>query len=106
MLPRLTSLLLSVFAVNPMSQVTFFCAIGAPCTPTSIPLLSTLPALMNGFSVKASDGARGFRSNRSDVFLSKYVSSTPTRSWKKPASNPASNSVPRSGLRFGFPGLA
>src|SRR5690242_15476275 len=30
----------------------------------------------------------------------------PARSWKKPASKPVSNSVPRSGLRLGLPGLA
>ena len=52
-----------------------------------------------------SDGGIGWAMIRSFVVLSKYVSSADTRLLKKPASTPASNSMPRSGLRLALPGL-
>src|SRR5581483_1134935 len=50
-------------------------------------------------------GGIGLAMIRSLVVLRKYVSSVERRSLRKPASNPASNSVPFSGFRFWLPGL-
>src|SRR3954471_1365707 len=59
----------------------------------------------SGADVKPDDGASGSASSRSFESFLKYVRSKPSRSWKKPASNPPSVSTPRSGLRSGLPGL-
>ena len=51
------------------------------------------------------EGGNGFCKSRSRLILSKYVTSTPIRSCMKPASNPASNSSPRSKRSPGLPGF-
>jgi len=61
--------------------------------------------LANGLDEKPRDGGIGRAMIRSFVVLLKYVSSADTRLLKNPASRPASNSVPRSGLRSALPGL-
>src|ERR1035437_264063 len=103
--PKLVSSLWSVLTPARMSQRTSRLSIAATFTATSKPLFSTAPMLASGFALKPSDGGIGFARIRSVVFLLKYVTSAETRLCQNPASSPASNSVPLSGLRFALPGL-
>src|SRR5690606_28963328 len=102
--PRSISSLWSVLAARLKSQRTLSSMTGEPRSATSQPLFSTSPMLRNGNSAKPDDGGTGTVRIRSVVRLWKYVTSRPSRWFRKPASNPASYSVPFSGFSSKLPG--
>src|SRR5262245_44626512 len=115
--PMSVTSLCSVFAPRRTSQDRLGRFTGTACAEISKPRLTSLPMLMKGnppiglpaagpFCVYPEEGGSGCCSNRSLLSLLKYVSSTPIRSFMKPASKPASNSEPRSNRRLGLPGLS
>src|SRR5690606_40222013 len=77
---------------------------GVPRSAISHPLFSTSPMLRNGLLLNPDDGGTGTVRIRSVVRLWKYVTSRPSRWFRKPASNPASYSAPFSGFSSKLPG--
>src|SRR5205823_14308146 len=68
--PRLMRRFFSVLPLRDASHLTLRWSTGFARRVNSMPRLSTLPALMKGLLVNASEGASGFVSNRSEVCLS------------------------------------
>ena len=103
--PRLVSSLCSVLTPARTDHCTSRNRSASRFSASSRPLFSTDPMLSSGLLLKPSDGGMGLAMIRSFVVLRKYVSSAERRLSKNPASRPASNSSPRSGLRSALPGL-